>query len=149
MNNPFKRIYQFNHDAGLLDQDYNDKKESAFQIEEALEGFNIRDMSRLYSVSPYAKDLSRAIIDETNLPKEGISDVDRLDKHLDSIVFALGSIYKLGLSPQAAMQALTVVAEANMQKLAVGTDSEGKQLKPADFVGPEVALQKILDRREF
>lgn len=147
MNNPFKLIYKFNYDAGLLETDYNDRKESAFQIEEALEGFDISSTCKIYSVSNYAKDLSRAIIADVELPAKGIPEVDRLDKHLDSIVFSLGSIYKLGLSPQETMRALTVVAEANMQKLVVGTDSEGKQLKPADFQGPEVELQKILDKR--
>ena len=34
-------IYQFNEQAGLLEQGYNDFSESAYQIEEALEGYEI------------------------------------------------------------------------------------------------------------
>ena len=35
------RIYDFNRVNGLLDKPYNDSLESSFQIEEALEGFDL------------------------------------------------------------------------------------------------------------
>ena len=155
--NPFKSIYNFNKEAGLLDKGYNDERECAFPIEEALEGLD--DLQYGYDaigMTPEAqinnqctpKDISRYIIDMmTTSTGDPIEDVDRLDKHLDIIVFSLGSIYKLGLSPQEAMKALGIVAEANLQKLTVGQDSEGKQLKPEGFIPPEAKLQKILDER--
>jgi hypothetical protein len=77
-----------------------------------------------------------------------IADVDRLDKHLDSIVYNFGSIFKLGLSPQQAIKALSIVCDANLTKLSAGQDEHGKQRKPADFVPPEKRLQAILDERE-
>ena len=146
--NPIKQIYKFNQEAGLLAKGYNDDRECAFPIEEALEGFNTKELAYQLgcddSASP--KDISRAIIDLT-INEETLTDVDRLDKHLDTIIFAFGSIFKLGLSAQDAMTALGIVMDANMTKLAAGTDEHGKQMKPIDFVPPEARLQKILDRR--
>jgi uncharacterized Rmd1/YagE family protein len=147
---PIKQIYKFNKEAGLLDKPYSDEKECAYPIEEALEGFGTRFLTDLAyrldigeTTSP--KLISRAIVTEG--PDKALSDVDRLDKHLDIIVFSFGSIFKLGLSPQEAMNALGIVMTANLTKLSVGTDSEGKQMKPTDFIGPEEQLQKLLDRR--
>lgn len=156
--NAFKSIFNFNKEAGLLDSGYNDERECAYPIEEALEGFEDNMQTLAYELqldALYPSDhpevchpklLSRRI---SNIVADDIvlSDVDRLDKHLDIIVYSLGSIYKLGLTPQQAMKALGVVATANLQKLHAGQDAEGKQLKPDDFVGPEAQLQKILDER--
>lgn len=145
--NPVKMVYDFNRKAGLLDAGYSDERECAFPIEEALEGFNMYPISEMFDCSDTPKYVSRAIISKVDTDPDGISDVDRLDKHLDIIVFSFGSIFKLGLTPQQALAALEVVMHANMQKLSVGTDSHGKQQKPTDFVGPEAKLQEILDKR--
>jgi len=144
--NPIKQIYKFNQEAGLLEKGYSDERECAYPIEEALEGFNTTELLAQLSMERGAspKDISRRIIDLT-INGEDIQNVDRLDKHLDAIVFAFGSIFKLGLSPQEAMKALSIVADANIQKLTVGVDSEGKQMKPEGFIPPETQLQKILD----
>lgn len=148
--NPINMIYEFNDKAGLLSKRYSDKRESAFPIEEALEGFNCTELIRQLDLDKRdentPKHISRKIIDLTVNSKE-LSDVDRLDKHLDIIVFSFGSIFKLGLTPKEALEALTIVMEANMSKLSVGVDSYGKQMKPLDFVSPEKRLQEILNRR--
>jgi len=136
--NPIKAIYNFNKDAGLLEAGYSDERECAFPVEEALEGFE----SGLGNGTP--KEYSRGLMDELAGYFEG-TDVNRFDKHLDIIVFSLGSLFKLGLSPQQVMRGLSIVADANSQKLKVGVDSHGKQMKPSDFVPPEAKLQKILD----
>ncbi|MGD8305285.1 MAG: hypothetical protein PVF17_01405 [Ignavibacteria bacterium] len=147
MTNPIKEIYRFNKEAGLLDKGYDDKRECAYPIEEMLEGFELGwSLDIPPSSSMSAKDLSRIIVDNY-APQTPLADVDRFDKHLDAIVFNFGSLFKLGLTPQQAMKGLSVVMQANMQKLHAGQDSEGKQLKPKDFVGPEEQLQKILDER--
>lgn len=163
--NAIKAIHKFNLECKrpdgscLLDQGYDDSKESAFSIEEMLEGFS--DLPRLAkavlcedSKTGYdeytPKDISRAIIALARMDgevTESLADVDRLDKHIDSIVYNFGSIFKLGLSPQQAIKALSIVCDANLQKLQAGQDSEGKQKKPANFVPPEIKLQKILDER--
>ena len=144
--NPIKQVYKFNQQAGLLEKGYSDERECAFPIEEALEGFNTAELIYQLGCDTAAspKEISRDILNLTINDIE-LSDVDRLDKHLDIIVFSLGSIYKLGLNPQETMRALGIVADANMQKLTVGTDSEGKQMKPEGFIPPEEQLQKLLD----
>ena len=147
MTNPIKEIYRFNKEAGLLDKGYVDARECAYPIEEMLEGFS--NIEKIFypngpTISP--KEASRYIMEKVTLDSN-ISDVDRFDKHLDAIVFNFGSLFKLGLTPQQVMRGLSVVMQANMQKLKVGQDSEGKQLKPDDFVGPEEQLQKILNER--
>lgn len=145
MLNPIKQVYDFNLKAGLLDKGYDDFLESSFQIEEALEGFNLTELA--YSVgsdTKSPKDVSRAIVD---LAPGTLSDVDRLDKACDAIIFALGSIYKLGLNSQQATKALNVVMQHNLAKLGMPKDEHGKLTKGADFVGPESKLQAILDER--
>ena len=152
--NAIKSIYKFNkeckHPDGscLLDQGYDDLKESAFSIEEMLEGFNLDVLGTLLledDKSPKA--ISRKIMWHTN--GINMTDVDRLDKHLDSIVYNFGSIFKLGLTPQQAIRALSVVCDANLQKTKnTIIDEQGKVCKNKDFVPPEQALQAILDERQ-
>ena len=149
-------IYDFNVQAGLLSRGYDDFLESSFQIEEALEGFpNLQNLANILTdeeaedrvrddASP--KNISRAIVQYVT-GDTPISDVDRLDKAIDAIVFAIGSIAKLGLSPAQITRAIDVVTQANLQKLSMPKDEHGKLMKPANFVGPEAQLQSILDER--
>ena len=76
-----------------------------------------------------------------------ISDVDRLDKACDAIVFAVGSIAKLGLTPTQIHEALNIVMDANLAKSGCPKDAEGKLLKPDNFPSPEPRLQALLDLR--
>lgn len=152
--NPIKSVYNFNKEAGLLDTGYSDERECAFPIEEALEGLDSIDYlyeilggNNKWEVDPTPKNISRILVDIANTGANEISDVDRFDKHLDIIVFSLGSIFKLGLTPQQMMRGLQIVATANMQKLKAGKDEHGKQLKPVDFISPEPLLEKILQER--
>lgn len=160
MTDPIVQIYEFNKAAGLLEKPYDDFLESSFQIEEALEGFNYLDQI-YYMLSPVnelsnkkARDCSRAIV---QLAKEGdhycnssftLSDVDRLDKACDAVVFAVGSMAKLRLTPEQINEALNIVMTANMQKLTMPKDEHGKLMKPDNFEGPEVKLQRLLDQRK-
>lgn len=155
MTNIIQQVYDFNVKADLLSKGYSDTLESAFQIEEALEGFpNISAVYHLLNTTEEisnktARDTSRAIVHIASLDSTfQISDVDRLDKACDAIVFAIGSMAKLGLTPSQIEQALNIVTSANLQKLDMPKDDHGKLTKPADFVGPEVELQKILDERK-
>lgn len=153
-----QQIYDFNKQAGLLDRGYDDFLEASFQIEEALEGFNsLEYLGKLLtkdemSIESNPKELSRMIVnaalDRELSGYEDITDVDRLDKAIDAIVFAIGSIAKLGLSPAQITRAIDVVTEANLQKLSnIKVDSNGKLLKDSNFIGPEAKLQAILDER--
>ena len=136
-------IYQFNEQAGLLEQGYNDFSESAYQIEEALEGYEIAQGFTVHLDTP--KEMSRTIV-RAQGPFIG-TDVDRLDKAIDAIIFAVGSIAKLGLTPPQIREAIEIVTTANLQKLSMPKDEFGKLTKPANFVGPETKLQELLDRR--
>ena len=137
-------IYQFNEQAGLLEQGYNDFSEHAYQIEEALEGYEIAHGFTVHLDTP--KEMARTIV-RAQGPFIG-TDVDRLDKAIDAIVFAVGSIAKLGLTPPQIREAIEIVTTANLQKLSnIKVDSNGKLLKDSNFIGPETELQELLDRR--
>ena len=132
-------IYDFNLRAGLLDRPYNDSLEASFQIEEALEDFDLSQLAvHLGTINKDPKTISRAIVSACNI--SDLSDVARLDKACDAIVFAFGSIFKLGLTPDQAAKAISIVMSANLAKLGQPRDSEGKLLKPDSFVGPEEQL---------
>lgn len=149
-----QQIYDFNKQAGLLEKGYDDFLESSFQIEEALEGFpNLQNLANILTdeeseervrddASP--KNISRAIIQYVSSNTK-VSDVDRLDKACDAVVFAIGSMAKLGLTPAQIIEAMNIVTEANLQKLSMPKDEHGKLTKPANFIGPETKLQALLD----
>ena len=159
------RIYDFNRVNGLLDKPYDDFLESSFQIEEALEGFdNIVNLGKALTLDNYhhlgkeacksPKAISRAIVSlafyDKPLPEIGfreISDLDRLDKHLDSIVYDIGSIAKLGLTPDQLLQALSIVMDANEAKNGCSKDELGKLMKPENFPNPEPRLEQLLATR--
>lgn len=149
------RIYNFNRVNGLLDKPYNDFLESSFQIEEALEGFSLFDLVNTirsdYNGEETPKEYARLIIGACSLPEVGsflvpteIPDVDRLDKHLDSIVYNIGAIAKLGLTPEQLLQALSIVMDANEAKNGCPKDSLGKLMKPENFPNPEPRLEQLL-----
>ena len=143
MLNPIKEIVKWQRDAGNAAKPYDDFLESSFQIEEALEGYEIEYGFTVDLDTP--KEMSRTIV-RAQGPFIG-TDVDRLDKAIDAIVFAVGSIAKLGLTPPQIREAIEIVTTANLQKLSMPKDEFGKLTKPADFVGPETKLQELLDRR--
>lgn len=148
MGNFVQEIYDFNKQAGLLENGYNDFLEASFQIEEALEGFPFigAKVSMEVTTAHSAKDISREFLNQ--LGTCHLNDVERLDKAIDAIVFAVGSIAKLGLTPEQISRAISVVTNANLQKLSMPKDEFGKLTKPADFVGPEAELQLLLDSRK-
>lgn len=163
MENPIKQIYKFNKEAGLLEAGYNHLREPSFLIEESLEGFDhlniLADKLGMKENLTNPKEISRWIVStalcgngnykEANLQdKEYLPKVDLLDKHLDAIIYSVGSIFKLGLSPQQLEQALNIVMNANMKKLGAPKDAEGKQLKPDNWeqYAPEPKLQAIIDK---
>jgi predicted HAD superfamily Cof-like phosphohydrolase len=148
------KIYKFNEDAGLIDAGYDDFLEDSFTIEESLEqGSNLKKLGSLIHPATEdletPKDISRAICNilykQPN--SKQVSDVDRADKIIDKVVFAIGGLAKLGLTREQAYRAIDVVLEANLQKLGCPKDSEGKLMKPKGFKNPEEELEKILKER--
>ena len=153
-----QQIYDFNKQAGLLEKGYDDFLESSFQIEEALEGISCSgqggglptlarilndNVDYLTPIEPTHKSVARGIVEAAYY--SNASDVDRLDKACDAIVFAIGSMAKLGLTTAQIIEAMNIVTEANLQKLSMPKDEHGKLTKPANFVGPETKLQALLD----
>lgn len=159
MENPINLIVQFNNDAGLLEAGYSDFLESSFQIEEALEGLNdlpylatrLHPEQESHTENFTPKECARQIVRLAMMDdKTPLADVDRLDKACDSVVYAVGSMAKLGLTAQQITKALNVVMLSNKAKLGCPRDEVGKLTKPADFdelYAPEPKLQKILDER--
>ena len=155
MLNPIKEIVKWQRDAGNAAKPYDDYLESSFQIEEALEGFtDLFELAKVLSrsdkitvKSESPKDLSRAIIALAGTELDDISNVERLDKACDAIIFAIGSMTKLGLDHHAITKALNIVNDANKAKLGMSRDAEGKLLKPDNWekYSPEVKLQELLD----
>lgn len=153
MQNFITEIYNFNKLAGLLDQKLDDYREASFAVEEALEGFDMQRLAHfVHSDSLKPRDVARTILDICRDSQSGmyptiLTDVERLDKACDAIVFAFGCIFKLGLTPAQAARALDIVMSANRQKLTMPRDSRGKLIKPSNFEGPEVKLQQLLEER--
>ena len=156
----FEDIATLNNDTwGNHKGSYDDTKESAYQIEEALEGISMpgnggglqtlanmlnSNVSYIVPVEETHKSVSRGIVDAAYF--SNASDVDRFDKALDAMYFAVGSLHKLGLAPSQMVDGLQLVHDKNLEKS--GTkDSAGKITKDVGFVGPEEGLQKILDKR--
>ena len=144
-------IHEFNKLAGLLDQPLDDYREASFIIEEALEGFDLQKLAHfLHSDGQTPKTVARSIVaycreSQSGMYPTALTDVERLDKACDAIVFAFGYIFKLGLTPEQASRALSIVMAANMQKLTMPRDSYGKQMKLDNFEGPEAKLQRLLE----
>ena len=74
------------------------------------------------------------------------NEVDELDALVDLIYVSIGSMHKLGLSPQQIEKAINIVCKANESKKSI-KDKSGKIIKDKDFNKPEPELQKILDER--
>lgn len=151
MNAVLESIQAFNEKAGLL-TGYNEAREASYLIEEALEGFDLTLLkSKLFpyaaeaQVTSYtAKDCGRQIARLATLKPSSMTRVDKVDKACDAIVFAVGSMFKLGLTVDQVVQALTIVTEANLTKLGGTLDSEGKLTKPETFIPPEERLLALL-----
>ena len=151
-------IFQFNDKAKLLQRGYNARLEASFQIEEALEGFDLESVIEHNELSPdsfgfdgastphievSAKNISRAVLAGVH-PKASLTIVEAIDKAADAIVFAYGSLFKLGLSVQQAEEMVAIVADSVMEKVSAPVDEHGKLTKPEGFVGPEERIAEYL-----
>jgi predicted HAD superfamily Cof-like phosphohydrolase len=74
--------------------------------------------------------------------------VDQVDALIDAAYFAIGGLARIGLTADEAQACFNAVHEANMtKKLGVthrGDMGVADAAKPADWVGPEAAIAKIL-----
>ena len=161
MRNPISEILRFNKEAGLLGNGMDSFKETAYILEEAIEGFEpafngqhkdgtsvLPSDSEWVSARQWSLSLMNQILqafNARNIPM--MSEVAEFDKALDGIVFNTGKLGKMRLTADQIQEGLLVVNDANMEKLGAPKDEHGKQLKPDGWTGPEVRLQAILDKR--
>ena len=72
----------------------------------------------------------------------------QVDAFVDSIYFALGGLYRMGLSPEQVLQCCMAVHEANMTKKKGVNERRDMGvedvIKPATFVPPEEAIALLL-----
>ena len=72
----------------------------------------------------------------------------QVDAFVDSIYFALGGLYRMGLSPEQVLQSCMAVHEANMTKKKGVNERRDMGVedvvKPATFVPPEEAIARLL-----
>ena len=72
----------------------------------------------------------------------------QVDAFVDSIYFALGGLYRMGLSPEQVLQCCMTVHEANMTKKKGVNERRDMGvedvIKPATFVPPEEAIARLL-----
>lgn len=121
--------------------------------------FNEQLLRIPFPVSPspmsdaFAKHLKKALNEEADEFMEGHEQHDfikQIDSCLDSIYFALGGLYKLGIRREQVVLMFTAVHVANMEKVkgkVASRDIEGSvdAVKPANWVPPEEAIALILD----
>lgn len=80
--------------------------------------------------------------------QEVCSVVDQVDALVDLIYFAVGALYKVGLTPQQINECCMAVHAANMSKKR-GTNAKrdtgaADAVKPSDWVPPETRLEQII-----
>ncbi len=162
MKNPIQAIIDFNAKAGFITgannfSNFNDTKESAYLIEEALEPYQVEHLASLFELAKHTaeytknpqREVAKAILANTDVA-EVPTKVQLVDKYIDAIIYAVGSLGKMGLTHQDITAALNIVTEANVKKtLNPVYDDEGKLLKPADWdkYDPEYRLINLIQKR--
>lgn len=150
MSTPIERICEFNKKADLVG--YKASLEASFQVEEALEGFDLWILAENIGMDIFpemtAKDIARFILRGDILQSTELDPVDAIDKAADAIVFAVGSMHKLGLQPTDIQAVLNAVMDANFTKLNNRKlDDQGKLVKPEGFTNPEELIRIIYEAR--
>lgn len=154
-------VAKFNEEAGLLGNPMDTFAETAYILEEAMEGFEAvfngahEDGTPVVPGDPewvtprsWSLGLMNQILmgfEQRGLPLP--AEVDEFDKAIDGVWFNLGKLLKMGLHPELIQEGFDIVAEANMAKIGGPKDEHGKQLKPEGWVAPETKLQAVLDKR--
>ena len=97
--------------------------------------------------------LVKAMYEEVEEFHDGTSNGDligAIDGLCDLIYFAMGGLWKMGLTPEVASEIFTAIHEANMTKrkgvIARRDTGAPDAIKPADWVPPEARIAEILDR---
>jgi predicted HAD superfamily Cof-like phosphohydrolase len=97
--------------------------------------------------------LIKAMTEEINEFEDATRDGDfigAIDGLSDLIYFALGGLYKMGLTEEMALEIFTAIHMANMEKkkgvIARRATGAPDAIKPEDWTPPEARIASILDR---
>jgi predicted HAD superfamily Cof-like phosphohydrolase len=93
--------------------------------------------------------MKKALHEEVQELEDATSIVDQVDALLDACVFALGGLYKIGLTVEQAHACLDAIMDANMEKKAGVNPNRATvgvidATKPDGWVPPEARMHKIL-----
>lgn len=93
--------------------------------------------------------MKKALHEEVQELVDATSVVDQVDALLDACVFALGGLYKMGLTAEQAHACLDAIMDANMEKKAGvnpqrATEGVMDAVKPQGWVPPEARMHKII-----
>lgn len=102
-------------------------------------------------LDPASKEwLGKALNEEALEFMEAETSVDQVDALVDTIIFAIGGMYRMGLTLSQIDACLAAVMEANFKKKAgvkANRAVEGVKdgVKPEGWVGPEARIAEILE----
>ena len=122
------------------------KKQSFEQIERTVEWNEVRGNTPDTLNYQLEIDMLQEELDEFKLAVEQNDKVAMFDALLDLDFVRIGTLGKMQIDPYSQVDGYEAVLRANESKSAT-KNSAGKITKPADFVGPEAELQKILGGR--
>ncbi len=122
------------------------KKQSYEQLERTIKWNTIRGNTPDTLDWNLEIDMLQEELDELKQAVADNNPVGQFDALLDLKFVLLGTLGKNNLTPSQIVDGYEQVLLANETKSAI-KNSDGKITKPADFIGPEANLQKILDER--
>ena len=119
----------------------------------AFEEHNITIKCLEEEIQEYVEAYHACMQDDNTVKKEFETPyvVDMVDALMDNIYFAIGGLYKLGLTADQIRRCMYVIHECNVAKKA-GTNAKrdtgaADAVKPTDWVGPEEQLKVIISER--
>ncbi len=121
-----------------------------FDFNAKVVGVHPRLLGMITSEHPEIEWLVGVLQEEAQELAEAGSLAEQVDALVDSIIFAMGGLYRLGLSEEQALKCFHAVMDANFEKKAgqkKGREVEGVKdaVKPEGWKGPEARIQEILD----
>lgn len=121
-----------------------------FDFNAKVVGIEPRRLGEITPGHPEISWLVGVLQEEAQELAEAESLVDQVDALIDSIIFALGGLYRLGLTEEQALKCFHAVMDANFEKRSgqkKGREVEGVKdaVKPEGWKGPEARIKEILN----
>jgi len=97
--------------------------------------------------------ITKCLVEEVDELRLADTPTDQVDALLDTIYFAIGGLYKAGLTRSMIIDTMHAVHRANMRKalgkLAKRDTGAPDAVKPLDWIGPEVEIASILGTKSL